>query len=241
MWGTMYITYRKAYMSGLNPLSFVTVFVFGELGAMSLLATFFFGGLPSLCNQIVLARNQLFWLFLGGFCWVIGDMFQHYAAKYIGISRGIPLSNTNQLWGLAWGALVFGELSGGHSVPLMAVAGSAVMILGAAAICSAGASASEQSSWQKAMVRECDRYGLDLDRVAAAHKGEDPLSSEVSARRWWDIIIVGSAFGVFIWLATMARIPTITMNYTWIFILVAVSLTVLVGATMMLWKKTRFS
>jgi drug/metabolite transporter (DMT)-like permease len=241
MWGTMYITYRKAYMSGLNPLSFVTVFVFGELGAMSLLATFFFGGLPSLCNQIVLARNELFWLFLGGFCWVIGDMFQHYAAKYIGISRGIPLSNTNQLWGLAWGALVFGELSGGHSVPLMAVAGSAVMILGAAAICSAGASASEQSSWQKAMVRECDRYGLDLDRVAAAHKGEDPLSSEVSARRWWDIIIVGSAFGVFIWLATMARIPTITMNYTWVFILVAVSLTVLVGATMMLWRKTRFS
>ena len=51
---------------------------------------------------------MLFWPFVGGFCWVIGDLFQQYAAKYIGIGRGIPLSNTNQLWGLAWGALVFG-------------------------------------------------------------------------------------------------------------------------------------
>jgi glucose uptake protein GlcU len=49
---------------------------------------------------------------MGGFCWVIGDLFQQYAAKYIGIGRGIPLSNTNQLWGLAWGALVFGEFLG---------------------------------------------------------------------------------------------------------------------------------
>ncbi len=58
------------------------------------------------------ARPVMFWLFLGGFCWVLGDLFQQYAAKYIGIGRGIPLSNTNQLWGLAWGALVFGELAG---------------------------------------------------------------------------------------------------------------------------------
>jgi glucose uptake protein GlcU len=58
------------------------------------------------------ARPMLFWPFVGGFCWVIGDLFQQYAAKYIGIGRGIPLSNTNQLWGLAWGALVFGEFVG---------------------------------------------------------------------------------------------------------------------------------
>jgi hypothetical protein len=58
------------------------------------------------------ARPALFWLFLGGFCWVLGDLFQNYATKYVGIARGIPLSNTNQLWGLAWGVLVFGELAG---------------------------------------------------------------------------------------------------------------------------------
>ena len=46
--------------------------------------------------RIAQARPVAFWLFLGGFCWVIGDLFQQYAAKYIGIGRGIPLSNTNQ-------------------------------------------------------------------------------------------------------------------------------------------------
>src|SRR5580704_8740565 len=30
LWGTMYIPYRKAYLTGMNPLSFVTFFTFGE-------------------------------------------------------------------------------------------------------------------------------------------------------------------------------------------------------------------
>jgi len=38
----------------------------------------------------------------GRLVWVLGDLFQQYATKYVGISRGIPLSNTNQLWGLLW-------------------------------------------------------------------------------------------------------------------------------------------
>src|SRR5207247_1676250 len=70
------------------------------------------GGLSGLVTQLSAARDVLFWLMLGGFVWVLGDLFQQYAAKYVGISRGIPLSNTNQLWGLAWGLLVFGELRG---------------------------------------------------------------------------------------------------------------------------------
>src|SRR5258705_2807710 len=37
-WGTMYNPYRKAYLTGMNPLSFVTFFTFGELGMMSALA-----------------------------------------------------------------------------------------------------------------------------------------------------------------------------------------------------------
>ena len=110
LWGTMYIPYRKAYLSGLNPLSFVTVFTFGELGTVVALGAAFHGGLGNLWVELGQARPAMFWLFLGGFCWVLGDLFQQYAAKYIGIGRGIPLSNTNQLWGLAWGALVFGEL-----------------------------------------------------------------------------------------------------------------------------------
>ena len=112
LWGTMYIPYRKAYISGMNPLSFVTVFTFGNWARCSLLALVFHGGSRSCRGALAKAQPALFWLFLGGFCWVIGDLFQQYAAKYIGIGRGIPLSNTNQFWGLAWGALVFGELAG---------------------------------------------------------------------------------------------------------------------------------
>ncbi len=50
-------------------------------------------------------------------------------------SRGIPLSNTNQLWGLLWGILVFGELHG-HAASLYA------QVIGGSLITAAGAAAS---------------------------------------------------------------------------------------------------
>src|ERR1700757_3361823 len=105
---------------------------------------------------------MLFWLFLGGFLWVIGDLLQQFAVKYLGIGRGIPLSNTNQLWGLGWGALVFGELShASQGQRLLVVAGSIVMILGALSISSAVAGQGEQSSIKEALRKECDRYDLN--------------------------------------------------------------------------------
>jgi hypothetical protein len=39
----MYIPYRKAYLTGMNPLSFVTFFTFGELGMMGTLAVSYTG------------------------------------------------------------------------------------------------------------------------------------------------------------------------------------------------------
>src|SRR5450755_3376837 len=85
--------------------------------------------------ELVKAKDVLFWLLLGGFVWVIGDVFQQYAAKYVGISRGIPLSNTNQFWGTAWGILVFGELRGrGLSLYAQVIGGSLLMAAGAGAI-----------------------------------------------------------------------------------------------------------
>src|SRR5450755_4414032 len=44
MWGTMYVPYRKAYLSGMNPLSFVTAFTVGELGTVLALAVTLGGG-----------------------------------------------------------------------------------------------------------------------------------------------------------------------------------------------------
>jgi drug/metabolite transporter (DMT)-like permease len=242
LWGTMYIPYRKAYISGMNPLSFVTVFTFGELSTVFALALIFDGGFHTVVAELGRARPALFWLFLGGFCWVLGDLFQQYAAKYIGIGRGIPLSNTNQLWGLAWGALVFGELSEhGTEARILIVAGSLIMIAGAAAISFAEAPESEKTSWRKAVLSECDRYGLDPDRVSAAIEGGDPLAREQPKRGWWELLVVAAAIGIFVWLASFAERPTIPVNLAWMAALIAVTLVFLVVCGLLLWKRTRFS
>ncbi|MGA2116786.1 MAG: GRP family sugar transporter [Bryobacteraceae bacterium] len=240
--GTMYIPYRKAYISGMNPLSFVTVFTFGELGTVSSLALAFDGGVHGVMAELVRARPVLIWLFLGGFCWVVGDLFQNYAAKYIGIARGIPLSNTNQLWGLAWGVLVFGELAGqGVWAHVLVFTGSVIMIAGAGAICSAEASASEHVSWKAAVARECARYGLDPGRVASSLLGEDPLSRDKPVRHWWELIIAAGAVAIFVWLAVGAKHQPIAVNYGWGAVLVGTTLVALVACGLLLWKRTRFS
>jgi drug/metabolite transporter (DMT)-like permease len=244
LWGTMYIPYRKAYISGMNPLSFVTVFTFGELGTVFALAVAFGSGVDGVAADLERARPVLFWLFLGGFCWVIGDLFQQYAAKYIGIGRGIPLSNTNQLWGLAWGALVFGELNGlGLNTQLLIVAGSLIMIAGATAISFAEAPASERSSWRRAMERECDRYGLDRVRVEASLEGEDPLTEggRAPVRHWWEFLVGFAAAGIFVWLAWGAAAQPIAANLFWMAVLIVATLVMLVVCGTMLWRRTRFS
>src|ERR1035438_4874129 len=242
MFGTMYIPYRKAYISGMNPLSFVTIFTFGELGTVFLLTAVNLGGISNVAAELHRARPMLFWPFLGGFCWVIGDLFQQYAAKYIGIGRGIPLSNTNQLWGLAWGALVFGELVAvSPSGRMLIIAGSLVMIAGAAAIGMAEAPASELAYGKQAMNRECDRYGLDPVRVAAVLQGDDPLAGQAPARRWWEALVVAAALGLFGWLAYYAKFQPIAVSIPWMIVLVLATLVALGVSGTLLWRRTRFS
>lgn len=242
VWGTMYVPYRKAYLSGMNPLSFVTVFTVGELGTMVLLAATSHGGVPLIALQLRLARHQLFWLFLGGFCWVVGDLFQQYATKYIGIGRAIPLSNTNQLWGLAWGALVFGELAGATpATRWVVVAGSFVMLLGALAISTSTAGAEEHRSTNRAILRECDRYALDYERVLACQTGHDAGERAAAGRRWWDYAILVVAIAVFAWLANGVVRPAVPMNPVWVAILVVLLVLVLLAGGWWLWKKAAFS
>ena len=240
--GTMYIPYRKAYISGMNPLSFVTIFTFGEVGTMLVLGLVFYGGAHPLLAELHRARTMLFWPFLGGFCWVVGDLFQQYAAKYIGISRGIPLSNTNQLWGLAWGALVFGEFVGlAMGAKLLIVAGSTIMIAGAVSISMAAPPPSELENWNGAMRRECDRYALDTGTVAAVVSGDDPLADRKHTRRWWEVLIMVAAVGVFIWLAVGTRAQHIYVNIPWMLVLIAGTIVPLVLVGTLLWRRTRFS
>jgi glucose uptake protein GlcU len=241
LWGTMYIPYRKAYLSGMNPLSFVTVFTVGELATVFALVLALDRGLHAAVFHSTAIRPMLFWLFLGGFVWVVGDIFQQFAAKYLGIGRGIPLSNTNQLWGLAWGALVFGELAHAdrfHKV--LVLSGSVIMILGALAISSAVATEREHRSTHDALERECRRYGLSYQRVLAAHAGAE-FASSAEKRAWWDYAIVAAAVGVFVWLGKDAAIPPMQLDYRWLSALAVLLVVTALGCGWTLWKATSFS
>src|SRR5271156_6850127 len=240
LWGTMYVPYRKAYLSGMNPLSFVTAFTVGELGTVLALTLALDGGLHSQAFNLFHMPGVLFWLFLGGFVWVIGDLFQQFAAKYVGIGRGIPLSNTNQLWGLAWAALVFHELAGAdRQHKLLVLAGSIAMIGGAALISSAVASGKEHTSRNEAILRECTRYGLNYHKTMMAQAG-DEFGGREEKRRWWDYAIVLAATGIFIALGIRAVVPPLAMNLKWVAGLVVVLFSSLIAGGWSLWHRTRF-
>jgi hypothetical protein len=173
---------------------------------------------------------------------VIGDLFQQYAAKYIGIGRGIPLSNTNQLWGLAWGVLVFGELRGqGATAQALVAVGSLVMIAGALTISRAEASEGERRRWDEAMARECDRYGLDRREVEAAVGGDQTAPGAGGRRRWWEALIVAGALGVFALLASQAGRQELAISASAAVALGAATAGLLAYAAWMLWKRTRFA
>lgn len=240
LWGTMYIPYRKAYLTGMNPLSFVTFFTFGELGMMATLALTY-TGLQPLWRELVAARAVIFWLMLGGFIWVVGDLFQQYAAKYVGISRGIPLSNTNQLWGLLWGILVFGELRGqGDATYLQVIGGSLLMTLGVAAIAASSAGREEQQSWRAAALRESQRYGVAADYVEAHFEGRQAASETRPKRSGldWFLLIVASA--VLVGFACVAGVPQIQIQWVAALVLVAALFLLLIVCSLRLWRTTRF-
>jgi drug/metabolite transporter (DMT)-like permease len=240
LWGTMYVPYRKAYLTGMNPLSFVAYFTVGELLMMSTLAVVYGGGFGGLGRDLVNARGSLFWLMLGGFVWVIGDLFQQYAAKYIGISRGIPLSNTNQLWGLAWGILVFGELhQRGASVHAQVIGGSLLMAAGAAAIAFASVNPAEQARWQQAVDRECARYGVESGYAQAGMEGRNRGNG--GRRSLLDWLLVAAATLIFVAAAARAQVPQLNFHWTATAWLGVAMLAILAAAAGMLWKRTGFN
>jgi drug/metabolite transporter (DMT)-like permease len=242
LWGTMYIPYRKAYLTGMNPLSFVTFFTLGELGMMTALALSYARGLSALWQQLMSAKEVLFWLMLGGFVWVIGDVFQQYAAKYVGISRGIPLSNTNQLWGLMWGIFVFGELQGrSGSLYAQVAGGSVLMAAGAGVIALASVSGGEHVRWHQAAQRERHRYGVDATYVQAGLEGKNMEEVAAGPRTWVDWTLVVFATAVFVGLAALSRAPKMTLNWSAVVALSATMLIVLLVCGVALWKVTRFS
>src|SRR5579871_3488485 len=204
LWGTMYIPYRKAYLSGMNPLSFVTFFTVGELGMMSALSLSALGT-GKLFAELHSARGVIFWLMLGGFVWVIGDLFQQYAAKYVGI-----------------------------------IGGSLLMILGVGAIAFSSATKQESFQWRAAARRESDRYSLASDFVEARLDGRQSAGEAAPARGVLDWFFVALATAVFIYFASIARIPDIPAHWTPAILLTIVSLILLAACGLRLWRTTRF-
>ena len=242
VWGSMYIPYRKAYVTGMNPLTFLTYFTVGELGTMTAISVAFLGGVGPFWHELVINEHILFWPFLGGLMWVVGDLFQNYATKYVGISRGIPLSNTNQIWGLLWAILVFGELQGqGTGVYLKVIGGSVLMAIGAAAVALSSATGSEYESWKEASQRETDRYGIDPEYVSNRVEGIESPGSEGPRRTWFDGLIVTLAILGFVALGFLARVPAIEIHWTWLTSLVAVMVAVLIGVGIALARITKFN
>lgn len=240
LWGTMYIPYRKAYLTGMNPLSFVTFFTFGELGMMAALAVTYTGMTP-LWHEVLEARAVVFWLMLGGFLWVVGDLFQQYAAKYVGISRGIPLSNTNQLWGLLWGILVFGELQGkSQATYLEVIGGSLLMVLGVAAIALSSATGAEQKHWKEAAQRESVRYGVAAEYVEARFEGRQAAGETRPRRGALDWLLVGIATSILIAFAAIAHVPTLSFHWGPVLILALALVVLLLVCGTALWRTTRF-
>jgi drug/metabolite transporter (DMT)-like permease len=241
LWGTMYIPYRKAYLTGMSPLSFITFFTVGELGMMTALAVGFSGGVTPLWRELSGAREVLFWLLLGGFVWVVGDLFQQYAVKYAGITRGIPLSNTNQLWGLLWGILVFGELRGGaQGLYIQVIGGSLVMALGAGVIAISSCSPSEHRCWQDAAAREAERYRVDPAYTHARVAGRE-WSATKHRRTWVDWLVVSAATATLIGFAAIAEAPQLSVAWEWVAGLTLLMLGIMVGCGVALWRTTRFS
>jgi drug/metabolite transporter (DMT)-like permease len=240
LWGTMYIPYRKAYLTGMNPLSFVAFFTIGELVTMVALALSYSGS-TALWHDLAQSRSVLFWLMLGGLVWVIGDLFQQYATKYVGISRGVPLSNTNQLWGLVWGILVFGELHGAsRHIYVLVIGGSIVMALGAMAIAFSSATGQEHVHWQGAAQRETRRYRLDAAYVHASMEGHEP-GRESMRRTWIDWLFITATTAIFIALGVSARLPHMNVNLGWAAAVSLVMLVLFCVCGIALWRTTRFS
>jgi len=242
LWGTMYVPYRKAYLTGMHPLSFLAFFTVGEVVTVGALAHAELGGAAGVWRTLAAARGVWLWLLLGGFVWVIGDLFQQYAAKYVGIGRGIPLSNTNQLWGLLWGVLVFGELAdAGGTTLARVVGGSVAMALGALAIARSSAPLREHVHWEAAAAREAARYGLDPAWVAARLAGEDPDAQAAARRSPLDLALVVGATAAFVAAAAVAEPPALAFRSGAALALGAASIALLVGCALALWRTTRLS
>jgi len=107
------------------------------------------------------------------------------------------------------------------------------------AISTAVATGGERASRNRAIKRECERFGLSYDHVLATNEGTE-FTERVRARSFWDYCIIAGAVGVFAWLGTNAAVPALHVDYRWLTMLVGILLATALGMGWRLWKLTRF-
>jgi hypothetical protein len=95
------------------------------------------------------------------------------------------------------------------------------------------------TSNNEAVLRECDRYGLDYNRTLAAQAGDE--FGDGTRRRWWDYAIVAAATGIFVWLGAGAVVPPLEMNLGWVGVLCVALIASLAVGGWSLYRRTRFS
>ena len=104
------------------------------------------------------------------------------------------------------------------------------MLLAAGAIASASADEREHDRWDAAAARETARYGVGPEPIAGRRR-----------HTWADWAILALATGTFIAFASFARAPRLAIHIEWLYVLVAVSLSLFAFWATTLWRTTRFT
>jgi hypothetical protein len=71
--------------------------------------------------------------------------------------------------------------------------------------------------------------------------GDDPLAGDKHQRRWWEVVIMLAAAGIFFWLAVGTRAQHIYVNFPWMIVLIVGTIIPLGLCGTLLWRRTRFS
>jgi len=88
--------------------------------------------------------------------------------------------------------------------------------------------------------REGSRYGVAAEYVEARMDGRTSAGEVAHGRSWWDLVLVAAATGVFVFFAVMARVPRMDLRWGPAVVLSLVSLGMLAGCGVVIWRTTRF-
>ena len=112
------------------------------------------------------------------------------------------------------------------------------MAVGAGAIALASVTRAEHAHWRVAAEREAVRYGIAEDFLNSGIT--DSAAAAAPSRSWLDWLLVSAASAIFIYLASVARTPQISVHWPALILLSLALLTSLLVTALVLFRTTRF-